>query len=711
MPMRAHCFRIALVAVLGLPILPALACGPYFPNTFLDRPDVFLKTMPEGDFSVELAALEKELIAHGLLAETNWPAAEDGDDDDFPYDSTSQAEVADLKAALGVGRAALGTPDVILNYKVFRLCLSQFDMPDPLGQNVATPPAPRPMWDLDPPPGLPAEFDLYGRGAAAYRGGDTTKARREWVGILALPPAERRFRSTWAAFMLGKTWLRDNPARAVECFRMVRTLTRSGFADTLGLARESLGWEARAELDRCAFEKAALLYFCLLPSGDSDAALSLLAVARKTLSCQRFEEAARSPVLRGLVTACLVSRATPDEDKEDAEQWLKALEDADVKDVSGSDRLAWLAYRQGRMETAARWAARAASDSVIARWVRSKLLLREGRKAEAEALMKETVASLAKLTEADMPSFAATDAQHGYKPGSQPAGELAVLLMSDGHYREALDLLLRNGWWTDGAYVAERVLTLDELKAYVDEQWPEQKTDVARRDDEEACGAWRYYGDHPTAPRGRGVNQHIRYLLARRMARAGKLDGARPYYPETWRTLLEEYAKRLAQGHDSRWNDTVRAAALWRAARIMRHAGMELFGAEIGPDWRLYGGNYEPAYPEMRSPTNPPAAAMMGSDEAVRALSSAPKPDVRFHYRYAAANLAGEAARLMPDNSPVTAAVLCRAGLWLAGRDPKAADLFYKTLVKRCGRTSLGREADRRRWFPALEPLAEPIEE
>ena len=36
--------------------------------------------------------------------------------------------------------------------------------------------------------------------------------------------------------------------------------------------------------------------------------------------------------------------------------------------------------------------------------------------------------------------------------------------------------------------------------------------------------------------------------------------------------------------------------------------------------------------------------------------------------------------------------------------EPKKADKFYKALVRRCGKTALGREANRRRWFPQVRP-------
>jgi branched-subunit amino acid transport protein len=43
------------------------------------------------------------------------------------------------------------------------------------------------------------------------------------------------------------------------------------------------------------------------------------------------------------------------------------------------------------------------------------------------------------------------------------------------------------------------------------------------------------------------------------------------------------------------------------------------------------------------------------------------------------------------------------AGSWLKNRDPQAADVFYKALVRRCPKTDIGKEADRIRWFPMLD--------
>ena len=54
----------------------------------------------------------------------------------------------------------------------------------------------------------------------------------------------------------------------------------------------------------------------------------------------------------------------------------------------------------------------------------------------------------------------------------------------------------------------------------------------------------------------------------------------------------------------------------------------------------------------------------------------------------------------MPDESAILAERLCEAGGWVKGKDPRAADRFYKALVTRCGTTELGRAAIEKKWFP-----------
>ena len=80
--------------------------------------------------------------------------------------------------------------------------------------------------------------------------------------------------------------------------------------------------------------------------------------------------------------------------------------------------------------------------------------------------------------------------QTGWKiSGKRIEAELAVVRLSQGRYAEALERFVKGESATDAAYVAERVLTLDELKEFVDATWPPGITlepEIEASDDEEA---------------------------------------------------------------------------------------------------------------------------------------------------------------------------------------------------------------------------------
>ena len=90
-------------------------------------------------------------------------------------------------------------------------------------------------------------------------------------------------------------------------------------------------------------------------------------------------------------------------------------------------------------------------------------------------------------------------------------------------------------------------------------------------------------------------------------------------------------------------------------------------------------------------------------DEEQRAVASLPDPNKRWHYRYKAAELMWNAAALLPDNDEFKSRVLCRGGTYLKVIDKKRANKFYKELINTCGKTVLGKEARKIRWFPKME--------
>lgn len=66
-------------------------------------------------------------------------------------------------------------------------------------------------------------------------------------------------------------------------------------------------------------------------------------------------------------------------------------------------------------------------------------------------------------------------------PECRVAGEQAILALNRGDYLQAMDLLYRGKalYWADVADVAERVLTVDELKGFVDKHAPAPTTPLA----------------------------------------------------------------------------------------------------------------------------------------------------------------------------------------------------------------------------------------
>ena len=525
-----------------------------------------------------------------------------------------------------------------------------------------------------------AEFNDYQRGADLWHAGNTNAASSVWMTLLKRPAGERRYRSTWATFMLGKSYLATNPAKSIPWFHRTRELAGAGFYDTLGLAASSLGWEAQAELRQNHLDRATALYLQQLASGDSTAVASLRIVAEQVLKSD-LNRSVRDNNIRRVVTAYIISHEQP---PEAARAWLNAIEATGTIQLTGADRLAWAAYQIGDPALAARWLKCAPTDSPIAQWLRVKLLLRAGQLNEATAVLANIVRQFPQADDWPSARLRGEDWLEDEHTTPQPvAAELAVLQMSRGQFTDALDLLLRNDYWWDAAYVAERVLTADELKHYVDQRWSQSSWTVSR--------------DGKFDPGG-----EIRWLLARRLARLGRFEEARPYYAWRFQQEFDKYVTALRTGHDAGKSAAERAAALWEAAQKTRWWGMTLLSTEGEPDCHDVDGFYEASLSISNrfASTNLVTAA-----ERQRAAQPPAGINMRFHYRHLAANLAWDAAELMPDESTATARVLCEAGTWLKDRDPQAADRFYKALVKRCGTTELGKAADKKRWFP---PISEP---
>ena len=579
------------------------------------------------------------------------------------------------------------------------------------------------------PADLPSEFVDYLAGAISFHSGFLDDARADWDRLLARPAKERRYRSTWAAYMLARIAAMDamdDAAQidaAIRAMQRVRTLVAEGCDDGLNLAALSYYWEADVQ-EKLSDDAAARLYGLSLAAGSSEGleAFSLLGSAILKDSDQtRRDRAAREPLLRQLVTESAIERlathgyweSSPDWFKQAiffTARWLDSVKSANAEEMDEADRLAWAAYGIGEFDMADSWVKKAPAKSPLALWLRAKLALRSGKEKEAARCFSQAL----KYFPTPAPEIYPAHDWWEYKGDDSLADQTrqiyadeGIAKLARGEFSRAMDSLLHSGLWLDAAYVAEHVMTCDELLSY------------ARRN-AAAPGDWSVPRDpdNPDAvsPFGnfRGdIWQALSYLLARRLAREDRLDEARKFMPAALLPRFDEYRALIQRGRNKKRSADSRSLALWQAARIHRYLGMELFGTETEPDWSCFEGDYEldgiggsrsgtkRRLPGENSPTNVEWIPAASRKELHRIEACRAQPDKRFHYRYAAAALAWEAAQLRPPDEE-TARMLCIAGGWLKKRDPDAADRFYQDLVNRCGQTALGVEGEIRRWFPLV---------
>jgi hypothetical protein len=686
------------VLAVWLATVPVPACGPYFPNSFLADENAVL-TAPSVRFHAEIERMKLTPPPHRRVTSEKGFTSEAAD-----------ADIAELRAALDIaGVAPSGQQTTVEAHRVEREKLRALADYNARARDQAE----RELLRNQPPPskriavvaGLPGEFADYFRGAVAWHTGDEAAAIAAWQALLERPAEERHYRSVWAAFMLGKAHLKREPQKAAGYFQQTRVLARAGFADSIGLGASSLGWEAKAHFTQEHWVPAIELYLKHATTGDETAieSLRLVVAAAFKKDAPLLVTVAAHPRARRVMTAYLLASggmwSDSNENADLSEKWLAAAESAGVRDVESAEQLALAAYRAYDPQLARRWIQRCAATPT-AQWLQAKLLLHDGKVADAAASMEKVARLFPIQPPSTNDSAAVTFSDALYVPSEvgsiqaarEVTGELGVLRLARREYVLALDALLRSSFWTDAAYVAERVLGADELKTYVDRYWPAVP---AVRDDDGS--EWRRSHVNEMSPARQ--SESIRWLLARRLARQQRLAEARPYYPPAWQPQCATLAQSLAAANNARLSASQRAAGFWAAACLTRTNGMELVGTEMEPDWALHAGGFEDG-PTVATRAGPGARLGASEDELRRAQRKEVSPEKRFHYRYVAASLAMKAASLMPDNSDATADVLCTAGDWLKGRDPKAAEVYYRALVRRCPKTALGAEADRQRWFP-----------
>ncbi|MFZ6048115.1 hypothetical protein ACFW0H_18575 [Pseudomonas sp. CR3202] len=655
-PERRH--RLALAVAFCLPVLSAQACGPEFPLSLLDDRAQSLAELPEGNFAFEVARLGKPVPGIGQSGDATLAPYWDGSSEQY-VQQRDEIEQKELGDAL---------------YQQVKRLRSLTDARQVEDQG------------LD----LPAELRLYTAGAVAFGQADYVLASDYFRRVLELPPEQRRLRSTWAAYSLGRAqaglsrpegvpaeetqrseedqrlFVQEAARAATEAFRQTRQLVAQGYADPLELGIASLGEEALLAHQAGDWATAIRLYASQSAHQSTTGYSSLRQLSGELA---RLPDEQLVPLLalaqvQQLLTAQLLSRIGwyNDQRPNDEQHLADLLLDNAGADLANADRLAALSYQYGRYDNAARFLDKA-GDSGLAWWLRAKLALRDGDATRAA----EAYAKAARAFPAEEDWGYRRTANWDYetvKPRCRVNGENAILSLQRGDYLDAFDLLLRSDdiYWWDAATVAERVLTLEELKGYVDAKVPAAKPQTeAERE--------RYQPRPPAA--------RLRDLLARRLLREGQYAEALPYFDSD---ALRDAARRYGQARidgESRWTSAGRAEALYQAAVIAREQGMELLGYEMSPDFQSLGGAFA-----LRQVGPQEAGGLLSADEAKRQNASLAQPNSRYHYRWVAAALAGRAADQLPHSSQAFAAVLCKASGWLLYRDLTGARAYYRRYVE-----------------------------
>lgn len=550
---------------------------------------------------------------------------------------------------------------------------------------------------------LPLCTDLDGRAV--------NDARAAFARVLSLPPDQARLRGASAAYMMGQveahlaaqttvtSEFEGHRLAAIDAFREVRRRVSEGAHDPQGLASASLGDEARQHLytsyaacdwlllrrrEPCVehlapeeVKEAMRLYVEQIGTGSYRALNSLSTLARAVLTVPELTQAlVRDPFAQSVFTPYVlgVVSATTDSGETDPRlrHYIDAIRRVDLRDRVAQAQLAALFFRQAQYVEAEQLAAMA--EGPMAHWVRAKIALRSGRQEEA---LREFSSALR------------TNGLNG-KPledsGSRRIqGEGAIVILSRGEYLEAMNQIyaLANedgeeadpylleyddhtgNWDTAGelmvgdlvTYLAERVLSLDELADFIGKNAP--------------VSAYREL-DGADGRSALNLDDRLRWLLGRRMFRAGRYAEGLPFFPI--RTSLSEdavFPRKLARQYldltnagDSIRDPVRRAANLFNVARMERKWGMELIGFEGAPDFAETNGN-------ISGVDKPWGVSGVQEREYVSEIekdqfdATAAKPGNRFHYRYRAADRAAVAAELLPPDSQAFGALLCSAARWM----------------------------------------------
>jgi len=628
-----------LVTTLLLIATGTFACGPFFPSSYLSDYDDRFQAGINPGEELELIAKEYDLIDYDSFPKGQYTTLEAEKNDFLSKTTNEEAKLLD---------------DYMAYAKAVRA-----------GETNAICP------DL---PGHLLEFQLYLEGTAEFKADETLVFPNAWKELLSLEFSNRLYRTVWTHYMLGNlASSHDMPDEASLHYALCRTASRETGQDyALGLAHASYRRDYLAQTNltkRIERGIAAVGYY----NQSWDRQL-------KTHGLEHFEIDMREAAKQGIEhpsMAVLEAMALYNVGKTNFFQTLER-----VPDLKITPRLAWFMYKNGEADLAETYLEHCPEDDALANWIRYRLAQRDGKSAEAIVALKKWLTNLM-YDQRMVFQFRYSD-----KVSNRSAihGSLGTLNVEQGHMLDALGSFMQARAYLDAALIAERYLETDELKRYVD------ALDLRAPYHQMA----EFEGTVRTETPDRTTQLRLSYLLARRLFREGRPEDALPYYPPEIARILNSYLDAKAQSRSIWKSRDKRAAHLYHAARLLRWQGMELSGTELYPDYTIDNGRY--AWAGIMNED-----ALLPDQDPPMYEKTAPAPNLRFHYRHVAAELAGEAAELS-WNKHQKAMILWSAGSWIQNFHPKEADVYYKELAS-LRFQPLAKAADQKRWFPEPTPL------
>jgi hypothetical protein len=525
--------------------------------------------------------------------------------------------------------------------------------------------------------GVPEEFQLYRMGVQdmGLIGGPEETSENGWKKLLMLAPDRRRYRTTWALYMLGN--IQADHREAKKYYDSLRHAVLGGYHDSLHLAATSFKKESLkvgiSSLN--SFIALSKMYLAGFHYGDAEIK-DLQGLAWVILNDPKtLDEESLSlliqPEVLGVLNAIILDDLGHREVSRQslAAKFYQRLDQREVFSVTNAEILAWGAYTVGEYDLAQKWLGLADVKKYLTLMLKSRLAARNG---DLDGSLKIAGAALHAYRQQmnfdplTMDQFPARD--FDWVP-TAPAelgffmGQTATMALNMKKTDLAFKFFLAGRHWLDAAYLAEQILTTKQLQALTKEAY------TVATINKKKSGIQTVW---------------LKHLLARRLMREEKFDDAIVLFKNKpsandahdfvqieydLKNLATQYKTKIKLSKKTGISADEKAANLFAAATLKRKYGLELFGTDVEPDWAIFDGQYDPT-PIHSSQPNQKRLTFQHCDD-------------RFHYRYEAVDLAQQAAK-SSSYTEFSCKVLGTAGNWIKDRNAEVGKGIYKVASKIC---------------------------